>query len=237
MIHRKSKKQKKKGLLIALGGLFLLALFVTGVSVFWSQHQNGIQENAVKHLAQSAEQVKKNSNKNKAQPLENSNKVKPTLYDESDQVERLSWQDYLDFQNSAAEKKILQQFAEGTIEIPSISLTLPIIKATTNSHLKTGATTFWKDQSPSNGNYVLLGHNMGRKHILFSDIPHLKKGNRIKIRISSKLFTYRVTEKKKVNQKQTEVLKQTENRQLTLITCDKATHTDNRIVIVAEPVR
>ncbi|EUJ16601.1 class A sortase [Listeria aquatica] len=213
-----------------------MALFVTGISIFWSQHQNQVQENAAKHLTQSAEQVKKNSKKNQAQQMKNPNKVKPTPYDESDQVERLSWQDYLDFQNSADEKKILQQYAVGTIEIPSISLTLPIIEATTNSHLKAGATTFWKDQSLSKGNYVLLGHNMGRKGILFSDVPHLKKGNHIKIRTGAKLFTYHVTEIKKVNQKQTDVLEQSEKRQLTLITCDKRTSTENRIVIVAEPI-
>ncbi|EHZ8137609.1 class A sortase, partial [Listeria innocua] len=149
-------------------------------------------------------------------------------------VERLSWKDFISFQGSKEEMNIASN-SVGIIEIPSIALSLPIIEGTNNSNLKVGATTFREYQSLTDGNYVLLGHNMGQSGVLFSDVPKLKKEDKIyiyqKTDKGQKKITYSVKSIEEVNKNQTTVLENTDIRKLTLITCSTERTTSKRIIV------
>ncbi|HBM3664347.1 TPA: class A sortase [Listeria innocua] len=154
-------------------------------------------------------------------------------------VDRLSWKDFMSFQGSEQETNIASN-SVGIIEIPSIHLSLPVIEGTNNSNLKVGATTFREYQSLNEGNYVLLGHNMGKSGVLFSDVPDLKKGDKIyiyqKTDKGQKKLSYRVKSIKEIDKNQTTVLENTDIRRLTLITCSSERNTSKRIVVTANPI-
>lgn len=51
----------------------------------------------------------------------------------------------------------------GRISIPSISLEMPILNASTEKNLLSGAATVKDKQEMGKGNYALAGHNMSKK--------------------------------------------------------------------------
>ncbi|EUJ33140.1 sortase family protein [Listeria floridensis FSL S10-1187] len=106
-------------------------------------------------------------------------------FKQADLVDRPSIKNLREFQNSNAYQKILKKTA-GVIEIPSLNLQLPIFLGTTDQNLKVGATTFREDQELGEGNYVLLGHNMGVAGILFSDLNQLELNDEIQVTVAKK---------------------------------------------------
>lgn len=122
----------------------------------------------------------------------------------------------------------------GSISIPALDLVVPIIQETTNAHLKAGATTY-NDTKLGKGNFVLLGHNMGEQGILFSDVPQLKKGDKLNVTVGKQSKSYHVTKKEVVPYINGKAMLPTKKNQVTLITCDKGTATDYRVVITAIP--
>ncbi|MBC1342334.1 class A sortase [Listeria welshimeri] len=169
-----------------------------------------------------------------------SNSVKKDVQ-ESDNVDRVSLDEIADFTNTLEYKNILKNNGTGTIEFPALKQELPIIEGTTNNNLKVGATTFHSNQTVERGNFVLLGHNLGRKGVLFSDISKLKKEDTIIVNHKEegvmKSQKYRIIDKKIINYKGTTLLNQTEKQILTLVTCDKPTQTNNRLIIKAEKIK
>ncbi|EUJ48672.1 class A sortase [Listeria fleischmannii] len=156
-----------------------------------------------------------------------------TAYKATEKVDRPSMKELSAYKDSKAYKQTVQM-AIGKITIPKLNLELPILAGTTNNHLKTGVTTYRFNQINGKGNYVLLGHNMGQKHVLFSDLGQLRLGDKIKVQTADATKVYTVTRKQIVPEKQGEVLQNTTDNRLTLVTCDKGTATSNRLVVTAE---
>jgi sortase A len=156
-----------------------------------------------------------------------------TAYKPTEKVDRPTIKELSMFKGSKAYKQTVQT-AIGKITIPKLNLELPILAGTTNNHLKAGATTYRSNQVNGKGNYVLLGHNMGQKHVLFSDLKQLSLGDKIKVQTADATKVYTVTRKQIVSERQGEVLRNTSDNRLTLVTCDKGTATSNRLVVTAE---
>lgn len=156
-----------------------------------------------------------------------------TAYKSTEKVDRPSMKELSAYKGSKAYKQTVQT-AVGKIAIPKLNLELPILAGTTNNHLKAGATTYRANQVNGKGNYVLLGHNMGQKHVLFSDLGQLRLGDKITVQTAEATKDYTVTRKQIVSEKQGEVLQNTTDNRLTLVTCDKETATSNRLVVTAE---
>lgn len=162
------------------------------------------------------------------------------VYKDHQAVERAGVEDIRNFMAKKDYDRIVNDYGTGSISIPSIGITLPIIEGTTNDHLWTGATTFYKDQTVKRGNYPLFSHNTGYDGMLFTNLGSVKVGDKIKV-ISyadgyKQVVNYKVTEKQVVNYKQTDVIADKGDRRLTLITCATAEPTFDRIVVTAKPV-
>jgi len=160
-------------------------------------------------------------------------------------INRATLQDVRDFMNGdngtrGQYDRVINNYASGSINIPSINTKLPVIEGTSDQHLLAGATTYRPNQSIAKGNYVLLGHNVGYEGMLFSSLPQVKKGAKITVNSyvdgQLKQQSYKVTEKETVKATEGQVLDNTDNRKLTLITCDVPHETSNRVVVTAEPI-
>lgn len=107
---------------------------------------------------------------------------------------------------------------------------------TNNISMMQGVIGGLKNQKLGRSNYVLLGHNLGYSNVLFSDLPKAEKGMIIKVSERDVFKTFKVVNKKTVKNTDTTVFNMSKEPKLTLITCDKASATDKRVIITAELV-
>lgn len=119
----------------------------------------------------------------------------------------------------------------GQITINSIQLKLPILKGMTNQNLLVGATTMREDQVMGEGNYLLAGHHMKNPQLLFSPLMNIKQGAIVELTDLKQTYIYEVTEKKIISENEIDVIQDTKDKELTLITCDKATETNKRLMV------
>ncbi|MCY8544020.1 class A sortase [Bacillus haynesii] len=119
----------------------------------------------------------------------------------------------------------------GRITISSVNIKLPILKGTTNQNLLYGATTMRPDQKMGEGNYPLAGHHMKRESLLFGPLINIEKGDTVKITDFKKDYIYAVTSKQFISEMDTDVIQETKEKEMTLITCDKAVRTEGRLAV------
>lgn len=125
----------------------------------------------------------------------------------------------------------------GQIRVDSVGIKLPILKGTTSANLLVGATTMRTDQRMGEGNYPIAGHHMRREDLLFGPLMKVQTGASIVITDLKKNYIYQVVSKKTVPETNNNVIKQTSDRRITLVTCDKPTRTPNRLIVVGKLVR
>ena len=101
--------------------------------------------------------------------------------------------------HNEALKAGVDKTAIGYVRVPSVGITLPIYRHTNAYTLSLGATEYFKNAAMGQGNYVLAGHNMDMANILFSNLPNVKKGAKIKLIRGHKSYSYKVTAKKSVD--------------------------------------
>lgn len=131
----------------------------------------------------------------------------------------------------------VNHFGVGLLEIPVISMKLPILEGTTQANLSVGAGIAKENQLPGKGNFVLFGHYMTNRGLLFGGIQYLKKGNEIKVTYQDKHAEYVVAEIKVISKKEVRYMEDPKNNMklLTLITCDSSNHnTPNRLIVIAK---
>ena len=119
----------------------------------------------------------------------------------------------------------------GRFTISSANLKLPILKGTTNQNLLYGATTMRPDQKMGEGNYPLAGHHMKRESLLFGPLLNIEKGDTVKITDFKKDYIYTVTSKQFISETDTDVIQETKEKEITLMTCDKAVRTEGRLAV------
>jgi sortase A len=102
------------------------------------------------------------------------------------------------------------------LEIPKISLDAIVLEGASRKQLKLGPGRITTTAVPGEtGNSVITAH----RDTFFRHIYELAKGDEILVRRNGELFRYKVTGKKVVDPADLSVLKQTNDSQLTLITC------------------
>ncbi|EKQ3612499.1 class A sortase [Enterococcus faecalis] len=123
----------------------------------------------------------------------------------------------------------------GTIRISSIGLEMPILEGDSFEKMLYGACTVLPKQTMGKGNYTLAAHNAGVDGLMFSSLGNVTVGETITLQErSGHVYNYKVKEQRHVNMTDTSILNLTRKPTLTLITCDQATKTDGRIVVIAE---
>lgn len=133
--------------------------------------------------------------------------------------------------------KQIDTYGQGLLEIPAISLTLPIVEGVTQANLSIGASTAKQGQQVGKRNFVLLGHYMTNRGLLFGGIRYLQKGNDIHVTYQGKQATYEVQEVKVISNHEVKYMEDTkqDNGVLTLITCDSTKdQTPNRLIVRAQ---
>lgn len=111
----------------------------------------------------------------------------------------------------------------GVIAIPSIKMSVPIGKGVDNNTLALAAGTMRADQKMGQGNYALAGHNMAHgSRILFSPLYYdAKVGQKIYLTDMTNIYEYRINQRKFIDATRVDVVNDTPQRIVTLITCNK----------------
>ena len=104
------------------------------------------------------------------------------------------------------------------IEIPKISLIADILEGTTKEILNKYVGHFGHT-SKEQGNIGLAAHNRGYEVNYFKDLKLLKKGDEIKYKHNEFEKIYEVEKCRIIKDTEWEILKETEENMLTLITC------------------
>lgn len=146
-------------------------------------------------------------------------------------------------QNMQTTSNGFQYATIGTVNIPKINVTYPIIDGVTDSVeeteelLKISPTKFWGPNPNKVGNFCIVGHNY-RNTRFFSKVPTLQAGDIIQVTdLSGKTIQYKVYNKYQVDPTDVSCTTQLTNgkREVTLITC-----TDDskyRVVVKAREIK
>jgi sortase A len=121
-------------------------------------------------------------------------------------------------QNQRGQEAALQPIDDALtkLEIPKIHLEAMVVEGSTQQQLLLGPGHIETTPPPgAPGNSVITAH----RDTFFRHIYELNKGDVVEVRRSGKLYTYRVTGKKIVSPEDVSVLRQTNDKRLTLITC------------------
>ena len=147
-------------------------------------------------------------------------------------VETPSLLDVLKYGNQVKKSAVI-----GQIDIERLQVTWPILKGVNQPHLLAGAATMREDQKMGKGNYPLVGHHMKDEDILFGPLLKLKKQDKINITNKEQVFTYEVTDINTIDESRIDVIQETTDARLTLITCDLPTENKNGLIITAKLVK
>ena len=215
--RRKSKKNKRKNLLINIlaGFLILLSLALIFNSkirdIFMILNTNKYQVSQV---------TKENIEKN--QETEGN-------FD-FNSVKALSSEAVLSAQWNSQQLPVI-----GGIAIPELEMNLPIFKGLDNVNLFYGAGTMKANQVMGEGNYSLASHriftgnNADKK--LFSPLARAEKGMKIYLTDKEKVYTYEIDEVKIVTPDRVDLIEDREGiNEITLVTCEDANAAERIIV-------
>ena len=149
-----------------------------------------------------------------------------------DAVESMSTESVLRAQLNRTDLPVI-----GSIAVPSVAINIPIFRGLDNANLLYGAGTLDPNQQMGKGNYALASHNAGYEGLLFTSLNKVSVGDLVKLNDrEGHSFIYKVKEQKHVDMTDTTMLNLTRKPTLTLITCDQATKTTGRIIVIAELV-
>lgn len=110
----------------------------------------------------------------------------------------------------------------GEITVPAIDMTLPIANGVNNTTLALVTGTMRPDMQMGQGNYALAGHNMANgSKILFSPLYyHAKVGQMVYITDLDRVYEYRISQRQFIDATDVQVVNNTPQKIITLITCD-----------------
>lgn len=121
----------------------------------------------------------------------------------------------------------------GSIHIPSVDMTLPILKGVGESSLVAGAGTMKPTQQMGAGNYALASHYIEGKDVLFGPLYHLQEGDSIFLTDLDYMYEYKTTVIHVIEATDVHVIDDVANETLlTLITC--AEEGTKRLLVKAE---
>ncbi|ANS90070.1 class A sortase [Staphylococcus pseudintermedius] len=110
-------------------------------------------------------------------------------------------------------------YVVGKITIPSVHLNLPILYGVSNNNLWFGACTMKPNQKFGQGNFALAGHTMANQNLLFTPLHSIKKGDMIYITNGQNVYVYQTTNVEIVSPDHGEVINDTDESTITLVTC------------------
>ena len=125
--------------------------------------------------------------------------------------------------------------AIGYLTIEKIGLMQAPIKEGTDENTLNKYIGHFSDSAFLEGNVALAGHNRGYEKNYFENLKDLKGGELIIYQTRSEAKVYKVTEIKKVNESNVDIIKNTKDNRITLITCVE-NKPKERLVIVGKEI-
>ena len=202
----------RKGFLkkILINVIFVLLIVVALGLIFNRQIKNEIIKSyhpkiTRKSVAQAEKRAKKQTTRHKQNVSYNFKKVKS-----------------LDFQTAAKARLNTDRIEViGEVLLPKSHIHLPIGLGVANNTLALAAGTMRPDQVMGRGNYPLAGHHMVNPHVLFGPLYFKTKvGDHIYLSNMSHVYQYKVYRREFIAATRVDVVKQTKQPIVTLITCD-----------------
>jgi sortase A len=120
----------------------------------------------------------------------------------------------------------------GIISIPKIELNVALSEGIDASTLKYAVGHFTGTPMPGNkGNFCVAGHRSYAYNEYFNRLDELGVGDKITVTTVNGEFTYEVYESKVVKPEETSVLNNTENSEITLVTCTPIRVATHRLIV------
>lgn len=218
MSHRRTKKKnKRKNILINFLAGFLILL---SLALIFNSKIRDIVMVWITNRYQISQVSKENIDENQ--------NVKGNF--DFNSVKSLSSEEVLKSQWDAQKLPVI-----GGIAIPELEINLPIFKGLDNVNLFYGAGTMKADQVMGKGNYSLASHHIftaeNANQMLFSPLVHAKSGMKIYLTDKDKVYTYEITELKRVTPDRVDEVDDREGiDEITLVTCVDYNATERIIV-------
>ncbi len=203
-----------KGRTILAGVLFILGMILlleSPIKNYFLNNQKNEVLNELKHLT--ADEIK-------------ANEAKEASFDYTD-VKAINAVDVI-----KANKNHSKLPSIGEISVPSLNMNLPIVKGTTNESMLVSAGTLKPDQKMGEGNYTLASHysNAYNETLLFSPLKRATLGMKIYLSDGEKIYTYEISSIDIVTPDRVDVLNDSYDPIITLVTCEDLAATKRRIV-------
>ncbi|MEN0644911.1 class D sortase [Alkalicoccobacillus gibsonii] len=106
-----------------------------------------------------------------------------------------------------------------TLEIPSIELEQYVLGETTEENLALALTQINPNQAPEDGNFSIAGHRGYRGDRHFRQLSNVSDGDEVRLTADGKTYVYEVNSISIVDPTQTDVLDDSDDPEITLITC------------------
>ena len=87
--------------------------------------------------------------------------------------------------------QLSSQLILGSVAVPSLQMSLPILKGATSRNLQIGAGTLKQGERMGTGNYAMAAHNMDQPGYMFSNLPQIKAGAKIYLTDLDQVYVYR----------------------------------------------
>lgn len=127
--------------------------------------------------------------------------------------------------------------AIGQVAIPKVGLVTNVFAGLTNANLSFGAVSLFPDRPIQKHHVVLIGHNMGVRHLHFGALQNVSIGDKVYLRYLDHSYQYQVRQKSTIKETQIDRVADAMTSKLTLVTCSAATRTPNRILVSADLVK
>lgn len=149
------------------------------------------------------------------------NDVMVIMVDENRTNQAVSGEETEETNNTYTSKRGEQYSIEGTVTIPSIDISYPILSETSDALLEISVNKYWGPNPNEVGNYCIVGHNY-RNGKMFGRLSELVNGDVVELEdLTGRKLTYKVYNKYVVVPTDTRCTSQLTNgkKELTLITC------------------
>ncbi len=116
--------------------------------------------------------------------------------------------------NKKEDKNVIGYLTIDSIELIKAPIKEGIEMSTLNKYIG-----HFPESAYLEGNIALAGHNRGYEKNYFENLKYIKKGDIIEYQTKSEIKKYKVTEIKKITEFDVDVIKNTKENKITLITC------------------
>lgn len=131
-----------------------------------------------------------------------------------------------------ADKNLFQSNVIAIVNVPDVDIRYPVVEGTTADILKKSLGHFEGTALPGEvGNFCVAGHRNSSYARYFNRLDEVNIGDEIIVETRTNKYTYIVTKTFKIHENQTEVLDQTDDKKITLITCTNGYKPKYRIVV------